>query len=53
MFYLSPAYHGHCCVMQVLTVATAPVAALLGGSVRQVGAMLVILIVGLLNLYLK
>ncbi len=39
--------------MQVLTVATAPVAALLGGSVRQVGAMLVILVVGLLNVYIK
>lgn len=39
--------------MQVLTVATAPVAALLGGSVRQVGAMLVIIVVGLLNVYIK
>jgi ATP-dependent HslUV protease ATP-binding subunit HslU len=38
---------------QVLTVATAPVAALLGGNVRQVGAMMVIVLVGLRNVYLK
>jgi hypothetical protein len=40
-------------LLQVLAVATAPVAALMGGNVRQVGAMLVILLVGLLNVYLK